>query len=450
MNAPEDRDALRWVRNIAVLWLVFLGAFAFGAITVVLETWPYGLFRSSIEFLEGDDGEATTLKEKIENDFGIKPARHIVDSARQVSVPDHYRVLEGLDLKGRRLDPLVHFTEEAPRGYRLVYGTFDFEDGLHGAVLLDPDGQLANRWVVSQEGTAWAERQDDNVYPHGVEILPDGSLIAAFDGGSSAVRYGYCGEEIWRTQGTFHHSLSLGDDGTVWAWGNPFGQTTQTEYMVELSVDDGTVQRHILLDHVWPENPGIDPFAIRQDDKAQASLWMFDRFHVNDVEPLPARWADAYPGFEAGDLLISLRSVNLVAVVDPDDLAVKWWRQGLTRRQHDPDWNERGTITIFDNNMHRDYSRIQEIDPVSYASRVVVPGEPYSFYTWHRGKHDAVPGGGYLVATTEQGRLFEVNADGEVVFDFINRYGEEGGFLAVSEGRFLPVDFFEELPQCEG
>ncbi len=450
MTDNNERDLFKWIRNLAVLWLVFLGAFVFGAITIAWKTWPFEPMRAAWQFARGDAEETTSLAEKLKNDFGIKPARHIVDSHRRYTVPGDYPELGGLMLKDRRVAPLMYLSDDAPRGYRLLYGTFDFSDALHGALLLDPDGKVLRQWSVSQERAEWAPREDANVYPHGIEIMRDGSIIAAFDGGSSLVRYGYCGEEIWRRQGVFHHAVTRQGDDSVWAWGNPDGKFNKGEYMVRVAVNDGSVLQSINLDHVWPENPGIDPFAIRQNDKAAGSVWLFDRFHVNDVDPLPERFADAYADFEAGDLLISLRAINLVAVVDPDSLEVKWWRQGLTRRQHDPDWNERGTITIFDNNMHRDYSRIQEIDPRSFEVSVPVPGEPYEFYTWHRGKHDAVPGGGFLVTSTEQGRAFEINAGGEIVFDFINRYQQGGGHLVVSEARFLPTDYFEEFPSCEG
>lgn len=446
-NMQSKRAGL--IRTLALLWLVFLGAFALGAYVVASQTWPYPLIAAVQAFVAGDAGEDTTLVDKLINDLGITPARHVVDSQLSYPIPSHYRSLEGLPLNPRRAAPRMFLADQAPAGYRLIYGTFDFVDGLHGAILLDPAGRVARVWTVSQEQPG-ALRNDANVFPHGLEIARDGSLVVAFDGGSSLTRYGYCGEEIWRTPGTYHHAVTFDGPDALWSWGTPPARLAENgEYLVKVDFQTGEVMSAVHMDDVVGKNPDIDIFGIAQEDGPEGSTWLFDRWHANDIDPLPAAYAEQYPDFQAGDLLISFRAVDLVFVLDPVDHRVKWWRQGLTRRQHDPDWNARGTITIFDNNMHRDYSRVVEIDPRTYVHQTVVDGAAYQFYTWHRGKHDRSADGGYLVTSTTQGRVFEVNSAGEIDFEFINRYEPNGRFLALSEARFLEPDFFEELPECE-
>ena len=184
-------------------------------------------------------------------------------------------------------------------------------------------------------------------------------------------------------------------------------------------------------------------------DSIDGNSWTHDAFHPNDIDPLPEALVDLYPGFAAGDLLISLRSLNLVFVLDPDSREVKWWRAGLGRRQHDPDWNSRGTITNYNNNMHRRHSSIIEVDPHSMERRLRVDGADYDFYNWHRGKHDELPGGQFLITSPEQGRAFEVDADGRVIFDFHNAFSETHGPLGIAEARFLPLDYFDALPTCD-
>lgn len=283
----------RWIPRLAAVWLVFVVAYVVGYLTHKLELWPFATIQTTSDFLLGDDVEQVTLKEKVLNDFGMRPARHIVESQRKVDIPAHYEALEGLPLKERRQAPLMYLDESAPRGYRLLYGSFDFEGGLHGAILLNPQGQVQQSWTVRQDDASWESRPDENTYPHGIELLPDGSIIAAFDSGSSITRYGYCGEQIWRTKGNFHHSVTRDGTGAVWAWGNPNGELKDTEFMVRIDEASGAILDAIHIDKVVAANPDMDPFAIRQDDQVQGSVWSFDRFHVNDVDRSAARAENA-------------------------------------------------------------------------------------------------------------------------------------------------------------
>ncbi len=80
--------------------------------------------------------------------------------------------------------------------------------------------------------------------------------------------------------------------------------------------------------------------------------------------------------------------------------------------------------------------------------RRALEGGRYDFYTWNRGKHQRYSGGGFLITSSAQGRVFEVSPDGSVTFDFRNVYGSNGKSLVLSEARFLPVDYFHEVPEC--
>ena len=192
--------------------------------------------------------------------------------------------------------------------------------------------------------------------------------------------------------------------------------------------------------------------GILQSDTAEGSNWAANIWgsfwHPNDIDPLPKELKKYYPDFNAGDLLVSLRSPNLVFILDQKTLKVKWWRQGLTRRQHDPDWNEKGTITIFNNNTNRGYSNITELNPVTYEYDIIVDGKTYNFYTWWRGNHQMMHNGGVLITSSDQGRVFEIDGEGNLVFEFLNNYGKNQ-YLSISEARFLPKNFFKELPQCK-
>jgi len=440
------------IKTISLCWLVFLFAFFLGLYVQDSRVWPYRQLKQIKNFIKGDVAEKLSLKEMLENDFNFKPTRHIkVYSLEQglESKEKELIELQGLTLNERRNNPKIFLSDNAPDGYRIIYGTFDFEKVLHGAVMLDSEGRVAHVWKVSQEGVEWEHENDTNVFPHGFEIATDGSIVTAYDSGSSLTKYDYCGNIIWRLEGHFHHSIDFESEDVIWVW---LEKKMKTQYLVKIDYNTGEILKKIPLQKVMEANPEIDIFGILQNDTAKGSSWADisgDYWHPNDIDPLPKKLEQYYPDFNAGDLLVSLRSPNLVFVMDQKTLKVKWWRQGLVRRQHDPDWNDKGTITIYNNNMHRGYSNITELNPITYDYEIIVAGKPYNFYTWWRGKHEMMLNGGALITSPDQGRVFETDREGNLTFEFLNTYGDNHQYLAISEARFLPKNFFKELLRCE-
>ncbi len=429
--------------TLALCWLVFVTAFFSGMYVYAQKKWPYTVVQDLWRFVEGEEAEKLTLADKVQNDLDIKPIRHIVTSTQSL---EKFSTLKGLPIKSRRKDPKIFLASDAPEGFRVIMGTFDFHKSYHGVVLLDSDGSIKNIWKISQEDVKWKHRPDSNVFPHGFEIASDGSIIVAFDKGTSLTRYSYDGTIIWRRKGAYRHTIAFENDDAIWTLRTGARGSKNSTNLVKLDFHTGKVVNEFSLIEVMDANPEIDIFGIRQLDNANDSSWIHKgggRWHANDIEPLPKSFVKHFRGMSAGDLLVSLRSPNLVFIMDPHSLKVKWWSQGLVRRQHDPDWNPDGTITIFNNNMHRGYSSIVEITPETNVFTTLVQGKEYKFYTWMRGKHQRLPSGGTLITSSQQGRVFEINKEGRITFEFLNYYGDENQFAVLSEARFLPMDFFD-------
>ncbi len=164
--------------------------------------------------------------------------------------------------------------------------------------------------------------------------------------------------------------------------------------------------------------------------------------------------ASAFPMFEAGDVLISLRELNLVAVVDPESGRMKWWRHGPWFKQHDPDFEPDGTITVFDNGTGTGSSKIRRVRPVDGADveTVFAGSKEVPFYTWRRGKHQTLPDGNILLTEAEGGRVLEVTPEGELVWERHMVWNAEKN-LIITEARFVPEDFFKDsfdsgVPDC--
>jgi hypothetical protein len=162
--------------------------------------------------------------------------------------------------------------------------------------------------------------------------------------------------------------------------------------------------------------------------------------HVNDIKILEKRVAGKFPLFKVGDIMVSMRNLNLIVVIDQSTKKIKWSMTGPYIRQHDPDFLDNGRISVYDN--RSDYAdgkilgggRILSIDPVTRKVDTVYEGDSQnSFFSNLRGKHQYVLNGNILITEYDAGRIFEVAPSGEVVWSYINRYDEDEVYR-VSEG----------------
>ena len=203
--------------------------------------------------------------------------------------------------------------------------------------------------------------------------LADGSLLLNFDHGDAMARLDACGEAMWVRPGIFHHSLDLADDGTVWTWqghGTPYAHhhtmirfdpaTGETLEAIDLVRDiiEGDVSAEIVMGT-------RATFPFQHFDRSPENLDAVDLFHPNDVEELDAALAAAFPMFSAGDLLVSLRNNDLVAILDRQTspaLVAPWplgppARSGFPARRHDLDLQQQHRSWTIRDRAHRSAHR---------------------------------------------------------------------------------------------
>ncbi|MFT3966271.1 MAG: arylsulfotransferase family protein [Sphingobium sp.] len=385
--------------------------------------------------------------------------QYVIDTIRDVRLdpfalsrtPDEFGALTYRPVpnhSGHRIEGLVMrhgpSADRPQPGWRILYGLFHIDgEPRYAALALSPDFAVEHVWPIDRalldQGQAAFQEAP---YPHGFALLPDGSLVAAFDTLYPTVRVDACGRLLWTAGDKLNHALYAAEDGrTLWGVG-----TDSTVRRVDLAT--GRVMRTIRAGDIAAANPELSLFdMLRRDDNglganARGTQDPFheEPYHINDAEPLPSALAPAFPQFAAGDLLMSFRSLNLVAVVDPDSLRVKWFTNDYTLRQHDPDWEANGEISVLDNQMGRRFSRIVNFDPATGQRRVAVDGRSVNFYTRIRGKHQSLADGSIAITSSAQGRALEIGRDGRISSEILVRDPTHpGSNFVLSEMQVLPA-----------
>lgn len=335
-------------------------------------------------------------------------------------------------------------------GMTLVASVWRDPDGVPALRLLEPDGSVAHQWVIDpseifpdQFSPLAIRHEVDPV--HGAQLLEEGHLLVNVPYVGTA-RLDACGRPVWRLAVGSHHSIDRAPDGSfwivgrrgtlaphpIWEW-DPPGPVVH-DLMIKVGAD-GRVRRTIDVLDVLDADDSLVAHVFRHQP-------VDDVTHLNDVEALEPSLAGEYPLFEAGDLLVSLKHLNLVVVFDPETLEIRWRATGPFIQQHDPDFIGGGWIGIFDNREDGTYrgtrlggSRILAIEPHTDSTRVLFPGPASDpFHTPNMGKWQLLENGNLLVTESRAGRVLEVTPEGRTVWEWVTTPYNSASVAEVSEG----------------
>ncbi len=358
-------------------------------------------------------------------------------------------------IRYKKSGAVIYDQSKMSPGVTLVTGFWQDHDWTPGVKLLDAEGKTLHYWPVDPPrvwpknpyyDVAAGSKEFKGNYVHGSYLYPNGDLVINIEY-LGMFKLDTCGSIKWRLPYRTHHSITPDDDGNLWAsgmkWVEPGDKRAETfpglvapfveSTAIKVSPDGKLLKEISLLEALY-----------KQDYKYL--FWKYgmieeDIAHLNDVEPLSAKMADQYPGFAPGDLAVSFRLLDAVFVMDQDG-NIKWYDSQTTIHQHDPDFEGNGWLTVFDN--RDDYSnkgltlggsRIVALNLVTHESRVLYPtGNSQSFYTKAGGKHQLLPNGNRLITESRAGRIFEVTAAGELVWEWINKPYDNESVSEILEG----------------
>ena len=362
----------------------------------------------------------------------------------------------------------VSQTGEPQKGLTLV--TKIAADRNLEAEIIDLEGNTVHKWDIN-----WFEmwpnpqhipdkdipREKPGTNIHGAVVMDNGDLIFNFES-RGLIRIDRNGEVVWRLPYQTHHSIHRHDNGNLWVSSRkyhtkrisrlphlipPFYEDTILEITPE-----GEILREYYVSDILRKNgyTGLLYLGTLNNEstkiKGQGRLLASDDIlHLNDVEPFSSKLQEGF--FKQGDVLVSLRNINTVFVFNVETEEIKFISIGQFVRQHDPDFIDGNTFSVFDNNNNSApkgelrQSRISIVSAKDNTTKVYFEGTSEKpFFTNVMGKNQWLPNGNLLITESMSGRGFEIDRQGEVVWQYIN-YVKRGIVGVVGETQRLPPEY---------
>lgn len=403
--------------------LCFL-TFAAGMLLAVSETPPYHFFRDAYRAGTALLDQRLTAADRLRTDLWREARR----PERGVTRFDAERALAG-------------------------YTLYTSGDGPQ-ARLISMEGELLHQWSLPysriwEEGRAAVTRPqpDELIFMRKARLLPDGDLLAIYEAaGDSPYGYGMVrmdadSNPIWTYLEHTHHDFDLAPDGRIVAlthefvWEGP----APLEHLDRPYLDDFVV----VLSPEGEELAKVSLVAALERSRFHAFLYvmphfsMADPLHTNTVGYIDAATAAVFPHGEEGQVILSFRDVGVIAVLDIEREEIVWATRGPWMGQHHPSLLDNGNILLFDNRGGQrpgNASRILEIEPRSEGIVWRYEGtEAEPFDSPLRAEAFRLANGNTLITESDGGRLFEVDAEGEIVWEYLNpvREGEAEQYIPV-------------------
>jgi len=325
-----------------------------------------------------------------------------------------------------------------------IYDRERAEDGLNfftsghfpGAVLMDMEGRVLHTWELPFE-VAWPEVGGDKsavnrYYWRRAHLFENGDVLAIYEG------IGICKVDassrlLWARRNKAHHDFEVLPSGDIYVLTRTARvlprvhrkKPTLEDFVTLLNSEGEEKHRASVLEYL---ERGGHPRIWESSKKTHG-----DVLHTNTLHVIHSEQAALHPLFEAGQLLIASPRVDLIALIDPEERrVVRVWQAGFVAL-HDPKILDNGNMLVFDNKGANGRSRVAELDPGT--SRIVWQyrgTRDRPFYSRSCGGAERLEGGNTLITESDNGRAFEVSAEGEVVWEYRSPYrvGEDREYVA--------------------
>ena len=392
------------LRIIAIAFLAFVG----GAFVVLTKTFPYDYFNDAYQAIIAVHDQKTRYKSPLQTDLW-RAAR---TAKRGVTLYDKAKAFIGFTL---------YSSSQAQKAF-----------------LIDMNGNAVQEWSLPiariWEDPKRRPRPAGYVTWDFVYMYPNGDLLAMYAGmgetpwGYGLVKMDKNSKVVWKYFDYVHHQLDVADDGKIYTLTNAIrtnhieGYENLTppridDYVVVLSPDGKPLKRVSILDALLRSRYGRMMHATAWDIRS-------DFLHTNAIKIIDRATAAKLPFAKEGQVLLSLREIDTIAVLDLNKQEVVWAIRGPWHRQHDADLLSNGDIMLFDNYGHYGpggLSRVVEFKPTPLDIDWIYAGnEKHPLESGIRSGQQRLPNGNTLITESDGGRLFEVTRNGQIVWEYID------------------------------
>jgi hypothetical protein len=294
---------------------------------------------------------------------------------------------------------------------------------LYEGKLIDMQGNIVHNWsriylgVIDQQGNYYAQKYYE---------------------ADTFGKYTWDDRVIWEKKIPIHHQILL-NSGKLYTMTKEVhmynGRDVEFDVILVLNATNGAeLSRYSLWDHLaelqgYHKKLELDQpegVAIPESSRMNKSIWggHYDYYHLNYLQILPENaLSGKYAAFQKGNWMISFRHGSMVFILDKDTKKVVWRAiydqvEDRLEGQHSPQMLSNGRILIMDNGRYRNWSRVIEIDPLTL--KVLWEFKAPWFYSLSQGQAHRLPNGNTLVIEGEDGHVFEITHDGEIVWEFYN------------------------------
>ena len=307
------------------------------------------------------------------------------------------------------------------------------------ADLVSMDGRVVYSWRLPFS-EAWPNpahvkgyRKDALFYWRRAHLFPNGDLLVVYESpdlsphGMGLAKIDRDSNLLWKLAARARHDVAVDDDGFIYILNTAISSDRYPdlpmisppffkEAVVKISPDGKVVARWPIIDAFL--NSSFAPVLLRMGDGRNKG----DYTHSNTVEYIDARTAAIFPFVKQGQLLISMRELDVIAVLDPEEGAIVWSMEGPWHRQHEPQFLGNGNMLIFDNAGHigpGGRSRVVEFEPLTGKTVWSYTGtEEEPLYTSALGSQQRLANGDTLITESHNGRAIEVTPDQRIVWEY--------------------------------